>query len=143
MSRLELTVKLLRPGARLPAKAHPTDAGFDLATPAAVSIDPLSRVLVPLGLAVAVPEGWYGQIQGRSGNASQRGVQAFPGVVDHLYCGEVGVVLFNSTARRVTFSPGDRVAQLLILPVPAVEVVEVGELAGTGRGIGGFGSHVR
>jgi dUTP pyrophosphatase len=101
---------------------------------------------VPTGLAVAIPAGYAGFVLRRSGLAANHGVTVLnaPGLVDSGYRGEIRVILLN-TDRRETFvvEPGMRVAQLVVLPVPAVEAIEVDELPPSERGEGGFGSSGR
>jgi dUTP pyrophosphatase len=99
--------------------------------------------VVPTGLAIALPDGYAGFVQPRSGLAASRGITVVnsPGLIDSGYRGEVKVVLLN-TDREATFvaEPGDRIAQLVVLAVPQVELVEVDRLPGSSRGSGGFGS---
>jgi dUTP pyrophosphatase len=141
--RLELPVRRLRPEARLPDRAYPGDAGLDLATCEPVELRPGERAVVPTGLAVAIPRGYAGFVQPRSGLAAQRGVAVVnsPGLIDSGYRGEIRIVLLN-TDRDETFTAeaGDRIAQLVVLPVPAVEITEVEELPESERGVRGFGS---
>jgi dUTP diphosphatase len=141
--RLELPVRRLRPEARLPDRAYPGDAGLDLATCEPVELRPGERAVVPTGLAVAIPQGYAGFVQPRSGLAAQRGVAVVnsPGLIDSGYRGEIRIVLLN-TDREETFTAeaGDRIAQLVVLPVSAVEITEVEELPESERGMRGFGS---
>ena len=127
----------------LPSRAYPGDAGLDLASCERVELAPGERALVGTGLAVAIPEGYAGFVQPRSGLASTHGISIVntPGLVDSGYRGELRVTLLN-TDRRETFvvEPGMRIAQLVVVPVPEVELVEVDELRETERGVRGFGS---
>jgi dUTP pyrophosphatase len=140
---IELAVRRLRPDAQLPTRAYAHDAGIDLSACERVELGPGKRALVPTGLAVAIPEGYAGYVQPRSGLASRHGISIVntPGLVDAGYRGELLVNLVN-TDRRETFvvEPGMRIAQLVILPVPHVDVVEVDELPESERGAKGFGS---
>jgi dUTP pyrophosphatase len=140
---LELPVRRLRGDAVLPAQAYPDDAGLDLATCERVELRPGERALVPTGVAVAIPDGFAGFVQPRSGLAARHGIAVVnsPGLIDSGYRGEVKVVLLN-TDREETFvaEPGERIAQLVVLPVPAVVPVEVDELPDSERGALGFGS---
>jgi dUTP pyrophosphatase len=140
---IELAVRRLRPDAQLPTRAYAHDAGIDLSACERVELGPGERALVPTGLAVAIPEGYAGYVQPRSGLASRHGISIVnaPGLVDAGYRGELIVNLVN-TDRRETFvvEPGMRIAQLVILPVPHVDVVEVDELPESERGAKGFGS---
>jgi len=140
---IELPVQRLRPDATLPARAYTGDAGFDLAACERVELAPGERAIVPTGLAVAIPEGYAGFVQPRSGLATRNGLTIVntPGLVDSGYRGELRVILLN-TDREHAFvvEPGMRIAQLVVLPVPEVELVELDELPASERGVRGFGS---
>jgi dUTP pyrophosphatase len=140
---IELPVRRLRPDATLPARAYAGDAGFDLAACERVELAPGERAAVPTGLAVAIPEGYAGFVQPRSGLAARNGLTIVntPGLIDAGYRGELVVILLN-TDREVPFvvEPGMRIAQLVVLPVPEVELVETDELPVSERGVRGFGS---
>jgi dUTP pyrophosphatase len=118
-------------------------AGFDLAAAidAPVILNPGDIHLVPCGFAMAIPPGYEAQVRPRSGLASKHGITLInsPGTIDSDYRGEVHVPLINHGKKSFTIEPNMRVAQMLILPVPAVEISEVTELAPTTRGTGGFG----
>ena len=141
--RLELRVQRLRDEARLPGQAYAGDAGLDLATCEPLELRPGERAVAPTGLAVAIPPGYAGFVQPRSGLAAKRGLAVVnsPGLIDSGYRGEIRVVLLN-TDREETFTAaaGERIAQLVVLPIPAVEVREVDELPASERGVRGFGS---
>ena len=143
---MELPFRVLHPDARLPAAAHEHDAGLDLRSVAELELAPGERALVPVGLAVEIPPGHAGLVIPRSGLAARHGITILnaPGLVDAGYRGELRVALLN-TDRSEPFpiAVGDRIAQLVIVPVPAVEVVVVDELEETVRGVGGFGSSGR
>jgi len=140
---IELAVTRLRPDAVLPSRAHEGDAGLDLTTCERVELGPGERAVVPTGVAIALPDGFAGFVQPRSGLAARHGITIVnaPGLIDSGYRGELRVVLLN-TDREHTFvaEPGDRIAQLVVLAVAAVEPVEVAELPGSVRGTAGFGS---
>ena len=131
------------PSVPLPAYAREGDAGLDLAAAAPVTLPPGGRALVPTGLRVAIPDGHAGLVLPRSGLALRTGVTVLnaPGLIDSGYRGEVRVVLLN-TDRAETFvvEPGMRIAQLVVLEVPQLELVETEELPGSERGLRGFGS---
>jgi dUTP pyrophosphatase len=133
----------LRADARVPERAYVGDAGVDLAACEPVMLAPGERALVPTGLAVAIPDGYAGFVQPRSGLATRHGVTIVnaPGLIDSGYRGEIQVVLLN-TDKEATFSAeaGERIAQLVILPVPEVVFREVDELPSSERGVRGFGS---
>jgi dUTP diphosphatase len=139
----ELLVRRLREDAFMPERAYPGDAGLDLAACERVELGPGERAVVPTGLAVAIPEGYAGFVQPRSGLAASHGISVVnaPGLIDAGYRGEVRVVLLN-TDRSEPFvvEPGMRIAQLVVLPVPELELVEAEELPPAERGVRGFGS---
>lgn len=141
----ELAVARLAPDAILPARAHPGDAGLDLCAAESAALAPGERVVIGTGVVVAVPDGHAGLVMPRSGLASRHGVTVVnaPGLIDSGYRGELRVALVNLD-RRATFEirPGDRIAQLVIVPVALAEPVEsdIDELGDTARGSGGFGS---
>ena len=140
---IELPVRRLRDDATLPAQAYAGDAGFDLAACGRHEVRPGERAVIPTGLAVEIPEGYGGFVLPRSGLAAHHGITLLnaPGLVDAGYRGEVQLV-FHNTDPEETFvvEPGMRVAQLVVLPVPAVTLVEREELAASDRGERGFGS---
>jgi dUTP pyrophosphatase len=140
---IELPIRRLRDDAVLPERAYSGDAGLDLAACERVELPPGERATVPTGLAVAIPDGFAGFVQPRSGLAARHGLTIVnsPGLVDSGYRGELRVVLLNTDA-RVPFvvEPGMRIAQLVVLPVPELELVEVEELPESERGVRGFGS---
>jgi dUTP pyrophosphatase len=136
-------VQRLRPDAVLPARAYAGDAGFDLSAFVRVELAPGERALVPTGLAVAIPEGYAGFVQPRSGLAVKHGISIVntPGLVDSGYRGELKVALLNTDPREAfVVLPGMRIAQLVVVPVPDLDLVEVEELSESERGVRGFGS---
>jgi dUTP pyrophosphatase len=127
----------------VPTRAYAGDAGLDLASCERVELAPGERALVGTGLAVAIPEGYAGFVQPRSGLAARHGISIVntPGLVDCGYRGELRVALLNTDARETfVVEPGMRIAQLVVVPVPDVEPVEVEELPLSERGVRGFGS---
>ena len=140
---IELPIRRLRPDAVLPQRAYGGDAGLDLAACERVELGPGERATVPTGLAVAIPKGYAGFVQPRSGIAMHNGITIVnsPGLVDSGYRGELQVVLLNTDAREpFVVEPGMRIAQLVIVPIPDVELVELDELPESERGVRGFGS---
>jgi dUTP pyrophosphatase len=140
---IELRVTRIRDDAVLPTRAHDGDAGLDLSACETVTIGAGERATVGTGLAVAIPDDHAGLVVPRSGLAMRHGLAIVnaPGVIDAGYRGEVRVILLNTDREHAfTVEPGMRIAQLLVVPARAVEVVEVSELAETARGDGGFGS---
>jgi len=140
---IELAVQRLRQEAVVPERAYSGDAGLDLAACERVELGPGERAVVGTGLAVAVPEGYAGFVQPRSGLADRHGISIVnaPGLIDSGYRGEVKVILLN-TDRSVPFivERGMRIAQLVVFPVPELDVVETDELPVTERGVRGHGS---
>jgi dUTP pyrophosphatase len=140
---IELPVLRLNERAQLPERAYVGDAGLDLSSCERVELAPGERAVVPTGLAVAVPEGFAGFVQPRSGLAARAGIAVVnsPGLIDSGYRGEIHIVLLN-TDRERTFvaEAGERIAQLVVLPIPELELVEVDELPASERGVRGFGS---
>ena len=140
---IELPILRLREDAVVPRRAYEHDAGLDLAACERIELEPGERALVPTGLAVAIPEGHAGFVQPRSGLATRHGITIVnaPGLVDSGYRGELQVVLLNTDPReRFVVEPGMRIAQLVVVPIPTVEPVEVEELPESERGVRGFGS---
>jgi dUTP diphosphatase len=140
---IELPIQRLRQEAIVPDRAYAGDAGLDLAACERVELGPGERALVGTGLAVAIPDGYAGFVQPRSGLAARHGLTVVnsPGLVDAGYRGELRVVLLNTdAAERFVVEPGMRIAQLVVLPIPQLELVEVDELPTSERGVRGFGS---
>ena len=141
--RLSLPIKRLDPTVELPSYAYAGDAGLDLRANEDVTLMPHERRLVSTGLAVAIPEGYAGFVQPRSGLALKKGLSMAntPGLVDSHYRGELKVCAVNlDNEQPIHIERGERIAQLVIQRVPVVELVEVDELDETDRGAGGFGS---
>lgn len=139
------SVQIVRLDPELPAPsyAHPGDAGADLRTAVDVRLEPGERALVPTGVAMALPAGHVGLVHPRSGLAARHGLSIVntPGTIDAGYRGEVKVLLINlDPAEPIELRRGDRVAQLVIQRVERANFVEVGELPGSVRGTGGYGS---
>jgi dUTP pyrophosphatase len=140
---VELQVQRLREDAVLPSRAYGGDAGLDLSACGRHELAPGTRAVVPTGVAVAVPPGYAGFVQPRSGLAARHGITIVntPGLVDSGYRGEVNVVLLNTDpAETFVVEPGMRIAQLVVVPVPEVEPVEADELPNSERGERGMGS---
>jgi dUTP pyrophosphatase len=140
---IEVAVRRLRDDATLPSQAYQGDAGLDLASCEALRLGPGERAVVPTGIAVEIPEGYAGFVQPRSGLAARHGISLVnsPGLIDSGYRGEIKVVLVNTDLREpFAIEPGMRIAQLVVMPIPAVRLVEADELAVSERGARGFGS---
>jgi dUTP pyrophosphatase len=142
-SGVDILITRLDPDVPLPSYAHPGDAGADLVTTVDLRLEPGERVLVPTGIAMALPDGYVGLVHPRSGLAASWGVSIVnaPGTVDAGYRGEVRVLLVNLDPRTpVRLARGDRIAQLVVQRVERARFVEVERLPGSARGEGGYGS---
>lgn len=137
---MNIEVKKLHPDAKLPVRAHEGDAGLDLFSTGGFVIGPGERVSVPTGIAIAVPLGHVGLIMDRSGLAAKHGITTLGGVIDSNYRGEWGIIMLNTSDTAYEVMPGERVAQVLVIPIVLPEVCEVSELDDTIRGEGRFGS---
>ena len=139
-----VNIKRMTDTAKLPSKGSAEAAGFDLYADInePLLIFPNETIMIPTGIAVAIPKGYFGAIYARSGLAVKSGLKPANcvGVVDSDYRGEVKVALNNSSVFSRTISPQERVAQFVIQPYPDVEWNEVEDLDDTERGAGGFGS---
>jgi dUTP pyrophosphatase len=140
---IELSIQRLRAEAVVPTRAYAGDAGLDLASCERVELGPGERATVGTGLAVAIPDGYAGFVQPRSGLASRHGITIVntPGLVDSGYRGELKVILLNTDANEAfVVEPGMRIAQLVVMQVPGIDPIEVDELPESERGVRGFGS---
>ncbi|MGZ5422986.1 MAG: dUTP diphosphatase [Candidatus Aminicenantales bacterium] len=136
---MKLKVKRIHPEAKLPVYGHPGDAGLDLFSVVDRDLAPGEVLAVPTGIQMAVPAGHVGLVWDKSG-ISLKGVHRLAGVIDAGYRGEVQVVMINLGAAPFALKRGMKIAQLLVQPVAAVEVIECEALDDTSRGQGGFGS---
>lgn len=143
MSAIIVQIRRLRDDAIVPQYMTDHAAGLDLcaALDCSVLLEPGNRILVPTGLAVAIPVGYEGQVRPRSGLALKNGVTLVnsPGTIDADYRGEIGVIMINHGEETFVINPGDRIAQMLISPVTHAELQVVDSLEETARGVGGFG----
>ena len=140
---ITLQLKKLDAGLPMPRYAHEGDAGFDLYAAEDVTLQPGQRAMVPTGIAIAIPQGYAGFVQPRSGLAAKQGITIVntPGLIDSGYRGEVKVIVLNTdSSNAVQLARGERIAQLVIQAVPVVTLEEVEELDSTERGADGFGS---
>ena len=137
-------VKKLRPDAVVPSYQSADAAGLDLcaAIDEPITLQPRARAAIGTGLAMAIPQGFEGQVRPRSGLAMKHGITCSnaPGTIDADFRGQVSVLLINHGSEPFTIEPGHRIAQLVIAPVVQAELVETEELSETARGAGGFGS---
>lgn len=138
----ELPVKKLTSTAKLPDKANLFDAGLDLYCDEkeVVVLNPGERRLFSTGIAVGIPKGFVGLIWPRSGLAVKKGFDTMAGVIDAPYRGEVKVLIINEDSVCQIVSPGDKIAQMIVQPVPDFTPIEVEDLDSTSRGDKGFGS---
>jgi dUTP pyrophosphatase len=140
---VDVLIQRLDPDLPAPSYAHPGDAGADLVAAADVQLAPGERVMVPTGIALALPDGYAAFVHPRSGLAARLGVTIVnaPGTVDAGYRGEIKVTLLNTDiSNTVRLHRGDRIAQLVIQRVERAVFHEVETLPGSARGDGGFGS---
>jgi len=157
MDKIKVKIKKLRPDAYIPTKAHKNDAGYDLYAVDRVVLKPFERKVIPIGISIEIPEGYYGRVAPRSGHAVKSGIDVMAGVVDATFRGQVGVVLINlavlgselnPSQETVLFGgkndfvikPGDKIAQIIFEKIGDAEFEEVNEHSETDRGSGGYGS---
>ncbi len=141
---LSVQLRRVRPGGNpLPRYATSHAAGMDLMAdmPEPLTVQPGRRVLVPTGIAIALPDGYEAQIRPRSGLALKHGITLVnsPGTIDPDYRGEIGVILINHGTEPFMVNPGDRIAQMVFARFQRVDLLEVEALEDTARGEGGFG----
>jgi dUTP pyrophosphatase len=140
---IELPIQRLRTDAVLPERAYHGDAGLDLAACERAELAPGERAVIGTGIAVAIPDGYAGFVQPRSGLADRHGISIVnsPGLIDSGYRGELKVILINTdTSHTFVVEPGMRIAQLVVLEVPELELAVTDELPATERGVRGHGS---
>jgi dUTP pyrophosphatase len=138
----DLPIRRLSAGAVLPSRAYPGDAGLDLTAVESAQLAPGEGATVGTGLAIALPEGYAGLVLPRSGLAATHGIGVLnaPGLIDSGYRGEVRVILHNHGSQPFKVDRGMRIAQLVVVAVENVRLVEVDELPASERGEGGYGS---
>ena len=135
-------LKLLHPATQLPRYAHEGDSGADLYSTIDYGLQPLERKAIPTGLSAEVPQGFELQVRPKSGLALNHGITVLntPGTIDCGYRGEIKVILINLSSEPYHIKAGQKIAQLVVVPVAHAEFKEVDELSETSRGEGGFGS---
>ncbi len=136
---VRIRCKRLHVDVKLPSYAHPGDAGMDLFSRELRTLEQGEPHLFRLGFSLELPPGFVAFIKDKSGLAL-KGLHTMGGVIEHTYRGEYGVILNNVTEKEYLVRPGDKIAQLVILPVATAEIEEATELSETSRGPGGFGS---
>jgi len=127
----------------LPSRGTGQSAGLDLYASSDVAIGPDSIKIVPTGVRMSIPIGFYGMCVGRSGNTVKRSLFVQTGIIDSDYRGDIGVMVYNASGKEAIISKGDRIGQMIILPYPDITFEEVESLDETERGEGGFGSSGR
>lgn len=140
---IEIQIKLLDEGLSMPRYQHKGDAGLDLPSRIDYVLEPGERAMIPTGIAVAIPSGYAGFVQPRSGLASRHGIALVnsPGLVDSGYRGEMAIIMINTDKHEAFhIKRGDRIAQLVIQRVEEATLIRVDELEDSSRGAGGFGS---
>ncbi len=143
MDNVRVPIKILSRDAQIPHKAYNGDAGVDLRSVERIVLKPQEHAMVATGLAIALPEGYAGFVLPRSGLAAKHGISIVnaPGLIDSNYRGELKVILLNTDPdNSFTIEIGDRIAQLIVMPVPTINFEQVEELTESQRGESGFGS---
>jgi dUTP pyrophosphatase len=141
MDELEsLSFEKLDPNAVLPTRGSRSAAGLDLYSIEAIILNPNERQLIRTGLAVAIPEGFYGRVAPRSGLAIKKGLDVLAGVIDSDYRGEIGCLLHNVGEERINLPAQSKICQLIIEKIVTPTAVWANNLSETDRGSGGFGS---
>jgi dUTP pyrophosphatase len=136
-----MKVKRLHGNAQLPQKAHAGDLGYDLFSNEGTAIFPSETKVVKTGIAIEFPAGYGGFIKDRSSVATKKGLFTVAGVIDNGYIGEICIALHNGTDSLIHVAPGEKIAQLVLIPTVNFEVIEVDEvISADQRGVGGFGS---
>jgi dUTP pyrophosphatase len=139
--KTHLKVKKINDKAKIPTRSHMNDAGMDLCSLEKLVVLPQTRSIIPTGICIEIPEGYYGRVAPRSGLAAKNGIDIFAGVVDCSYRGEIKVILYNSDKQNpFIINEGDRIAQLIIEKYYNFPIEVVSDLSDTSRGSGGFGS---
>lgn len=139
MKQLKIRIRRMHFGALTPSRATPGSAAIDLYSREPGMVYSEQTAVAKIGWAFEIPQGWYGQIHSRSGLAAQ-GVITAGGVVDSDYRGEIGIILRNQAKQPFRYEAGQRLAQMVFLPVPALLIEEVDTLETSERGGDGFGS---
>jgi dUTP pyrophosphatase len=137
---MKLKIKKLHPNARIPSYAHYGDAGFDLYVPESITIKSGERKSIPIGIAMEIPDGYTGLLLDKSGLSHKHGLKSFGGVIDSGYRGEVHAGIMNLSDKDYTLEAGDKIIQMLIMPVMTVDIEESNSLSESERGAGAFGS---
>jgi len=137
---VDVEVKKLHSEMTTPHYAHDGDAAFDLRSAEELVLEAGKRHTVKSGIQMSIPDGYFGLIKDRSGYAHKFGIHCLAGVIDSGYRGEVGVVMLNTGEEPFEIKFDQKIAQMIIMPIPKINLVEVEELDSSKRGEGGFGS---
>lgn len=137
---MKLKIKKLHPNAKIPSYAHHGDAGFDLYVPEPITLQPGDRKTIPLGVAVEIPDGYVGLMFDKSSLSHKQGLKTFGNVIDSGYRGEIHAGLINQSGQTQTLEAGQKIIQMLIMPVITVDIEEAETLNESKRGDGAFGS---
>lgn len=137
-----MKVKIVNENAKIPHRANLTDAGADLYSPISCVVNAHSNQFIDLGIQIELPHNTVGLITARSGLGSKYGIRPrnCVGIIDETYRGNLGIMVENSSDEDFKINQGDRIAQLLVMPVSYLDFEEVENLSETKRGLGGFGS---
>lgn len=136
--KMKVQIKKIR-DVKTPLYAHTEDAGFDLFAPEDVVVAPGERKIIPLGISLAIPEGYVGLMWEKSGLSCKHGLKSFGGVIDAGYRGEINACFLNTSSETYTIEKGHKVIQMLVQKIERVEFEEVEILSNTDRGEKGFG----
>lgn len=137
---MQIKIKKIHPNAKIPQYAYASDAGMDLYIPESLTLKKGERKSIPLGLAIEIPEGYVGLMFDKSSLSHIHGLKSYGGVIDAGYRGELHVGIMNLSENDYVFEAGQKIIQILIMPVIQAEVLEVDHLSDSQRGEGGFGS---
>jgi dUTP pyrophosphatase len=137
---VKIKIKKIRENATIPSYAHSGDAGMDVYSCVNLIIAPGKRALIPLGIAMEIPEGYVALVWDKSGLALKKGIHMMAGVGDCGYRGEYSLVILNTSEEPYEVKAQEKIAQILIQPIETVEIEEVKNLSDSSRGKGGFGS---
>lgn len=140
MPQLTLKIKKIHPNAKIPSYAHKGDAGFDLYVPEQVVMNAGDRKTIPLGIAIEIPDGYVGLMFDKSSLSHKYGLKTFGNVIDSGYRGEIHAGLINQSGQTQILEAGQKIIQMLIMPVETVQIVEADTLSDSERGDGAFGS---
>ena len=136
-----MNIKLLDFNAQLPTRGTQDAAGYDLYSSCNAIIPPQERLLIKTGIAIEIPEGYYGRIAPRSGLAFKHGIDIMAGVIDSDYRGEIGAILYNTDkSKSFHIRIGDRISQIIFEKYYTFDIVKTDEISKTSREAGGFGS---